>query len=335
MVQHGDKTLVSDQLFLRCFFATLLAMLLVHLIALPIHFTDTDMWYHLAGGRHLFDTGHLGNPFHHSFIEPPREFINYFWGFQAFIYSIWLGAGYFGLVILKTILLFSMVLLAFRILYPVRSIAFTNWHLIVLVLVVFLFSFRGFALRPHLFSFLFISAFITILQYRRQLIALLPILALAWINTHGVEWVVGALLCGSFILATLVRSPSPDQQTRRQLYFVLACLPVLLINPNGALVLLAPFNSSPEIYQFILELRQLDLVSVLNPAHSDLSLYLVVALLTVELICLCLFAAALSRTSVRASDCGWRVRTAVTGVKIYLRVDFVVTAAHVSGITAI
>ena len=86
----------------RLYIGVLFAWLLAYLLSLAIQFTDSDLWYHLAGGRYLLETGTLYNPLTKSFLTEPRDFINYFWGFQATAYITWLLAGETGLIILKT-----------------------------------------------------------------------------------------------------------------------------------------------------------------------------------------------------------------------------------------
>lgn len=80
-----------------------------------------------------------------------------------------------------------------------------------------------------------------------------------WINTHGVEWIIGALICGSFTFQQiLIYLRTQDPGELNPCAWVLLCLPVTLLNPSGYHILLTPFLTAPEIYQFISELGPFD-----------------------------------------------------------------------------
>jgi tetratricopeptide (TPR) repeat protein len=54
--------------------------------------------------------------------------------------------------------------------------------------------YRDLLVRPHLFSYLFIVAFLYILEYKRKKIWLLPLLGILWCNIHGIEYPVMLLI---------------------------------------------------------------------------------------------------------------------------------------------
>ena len=84
--------------------ATLFAINCVFLFTATIHMSDTDTWYHLAGGRHFFETWQTSNPFDHSYLPEVNEFHNYFWGVQVLLYPVSVCAGYIGGISTKAIL---------------------------------------------------------------------------------------------------------------------------------------------------------------------------------------------------------------------------------------
>ncbi len=238
----------------------------VFIVTSTIVMSDTDMWYHLAGGRHFFDTWQTSNPFDRSYLSEVNEHHNYFWGFQSILYATWLSTGYIGMLVLKATLILMTAFVLMKIIVrnqPVGDASFSQ--LFVLALLIYLLSMRGINIRPYYFSFLFIPLFSYILIYRRNWFPALPVLTLVWINTHGVEWVIGALICGSFTVQQILlylRDRNPRELT--PCLWVMLCLPVTLLNPSGYYLLLTPFLSPPEIYQFISELGPFDYLAALD-----------------------------------------------------------------------
>jgi tetratricopeptide (TPR) repeat protein len=248
------------------FVVALFTLNCVFLLTATIQMSDTDTWYHLAGGRHFFEVWQTSNPFDRSYLTEVNEFHNYFWGFQALLYSAWLSAGFIGISLLKATLILVTGYVLMRIITRDQSISEASFsQLFVLALLIYLLSMRGISIRPHYFSYLFIPLFSYILIYRRHWIPALPVLTLVWINTHGVEWVIGALICGSFTLQQiLIYLRTRDTGELQPCIWVMICVPVTLLNPSGYHVLLTPFLAPPEIYQFISELGPFDYLAALD-----------------------------------------------------------------------
>jgi len=182
----------------------LLLLCIVYQLSMPIIKTDTDMWYHLNGGRYFWTTGQVPMSSFFSFLEPPRNWSNYFWGFQALVYKVHEIGGYQGLVVFRAAMFFLTALVLHRFIFA-NNIAKSSpaSFLVLLVLMLLLLKGRELAVRPHLFSYLFIPLFYHILQNRPRWAPALPVLAVIWINVHGIEWVVGALVCGAYLIEHL------------------------------------------------------------------------------------------------------------------------------------
>jgi tetratricopeptide (TPR) repeat protein len=214
---------------------------------LPITAGDTDMWYHLSDGRYMWETGTIPDRYFGSFTMQSITWIDHFWAFQGLIYMIHEIAGYWGLLILRSLLVLAICFVIYKILtgskqnQPINSFAL----LIVFGLYLILIDGRGYQLRPHLFSYLLIPTFIYILEYRKKYLFTLPFLAVVWVNFHGIEWVIGALICGSYVLEGiykhLSRTSTDNDLTPKEMVIIALCLPALLLNPNGINLLLAPF----------------------------------------------------------------------------------------------
>ncbi len=86
---------------------------IIYFFSMPIKMGDTDMWYHLNGGRYFWEHMTIPNTSFFSFIDPPREWINYFWGFQALIFKIYENVDYFGLLLLRALLSSATLIMVF------------------------------------------------------------------------------------------------------------------------------------------------------------------------------------------------------------------------------
>lgn len=254
------------------FVYTLFLFFTAYLLSLSIQYTDSDLWYHLAGGRYFFEEGRLYNPFVLSFLAEPREFINYFWGFQVLTFATWSALAEPGLILLKAAFFLGSGYFTAKILLQDRPVVEARFlHLFAIALVIGILCARGLALRPHLASYLFIPVFIYILSCRPKLCPLLPFLTVLWVNLHGVEYVVGALICGSYFLQRLIEFREDSSGRWQPLAWIAACLPAMMLNPNGVLVLLTPFAHDPDLSRFILELGPFELTASLD-LESGISL---------------------------------------------------------------
>ena len=225
----------------------------------PIVYGDSDMWYHLAGGRRFWETGEVPVTGYFSFIAEDRTWINYYWGFQAAIAGVYDTFGYQGLVLVRTILVSASLFLATRL---IGGVANYNVAAALLAGAVYLIlEARGYQLRPHLVSYFMIVFFLLILERCREFIFILPFATIVWVNMHGVEWVIGALICGAYVVEYFVdryrQAPQPHGLAPWQVAALFACSLTLFINPHGWRVLLAPFAQSPDIGLFIQEMQPL------------------------------------------------------------------------------
>ncbi len=237
----------------------LLAMTIAYLLSMPVGSGDTDLWYHLNGGRLLWEFDRLPDSAFYSFMDNERGWVNYFWGFQALSYQIHRLTGYEGLILLRVALFGTTVaVLAALLVRPGDRPSQRAWALTLLVLVVLVLVGRTGQIRPHLVSYCMIALFLLILEHRRRWLPALPVLSIAWANLHGVEWPVGALICGAYFLEAawrLYRTAPSAAEDRKVLLWTTACLPALLINPFGIQILTAPFSTPPDVYAYIAELK--------------------------------------------------------------------------------
>lgn len=263
-LDDSSSVVQSDiQRLLYFYIMVLLTYLLVVQMAIPIFMTDTDIWYHLNGGRYFWTAGQVPNFSFFSFLEPPREWINYFWGFQAVVYQIYDLGGYLGLVLFRSLLcVFTVGLILAFVFAERRARENPTLFLVLAVVMVVIVLARSFAVRPHMVSYLCIVLTIYILQYRTKLAPLLPLVTVLWSNLHGIELVVNALICGAYLIEhayTHWRKELPFRGLDiRYVVSILACSLLWLLTPYGMQLAHAPFAHDSDIYLFINELRSVE-----------------------------------------------------------------------------
>lgn len=229
---------------------------------------DTDLWYHLAAGRFLVETGGMEATSYFSFLEPPRTWVDYFWLFQWIAFRVHALAGAWGLIVLRAMLGVATLLTAAGVLRASdkrgdwRSLAmlgFVLWMLSEVLL------YRDSNLRPHAFSYLFLALFIFVLEVHPRRAWVLPLIAVAWTNVHGISYPVLYVVCFAYLgEAALTRWRERGTDGPRT---PLGSVPWLLISlmavwatPHGAALIPVPFMLTPRAAEYIKELKQLDWV---------------------------------------------------------------------------
>lgn len=137
------------------------------------------------------------------------------------------------------------------------------WITVFSILCITIFSMRFFVL-PELFSYLFISIFIVILDNARQsqktnTLWLLPILELLWVNMH-IYFIMGIVLYGFFYLETLILQ---KKMNPRLTLIGIIILCTTLLNPSSIKGALLPFTFQTN-YGFIVEENESPL-TILSP----------------------------------------------------------------------
>jgi len=128
-----------------------------------------------------------------SFNDPDRTWINYYWASRPGVQGS-RARGYQGSWSFEPPGIRGLVTICgHRRLPPAANAGLAL--LVLLAIYVVLVDGRAYQLRPHLVSYFFIPLFIYVLEHRPRLAPLLPSSRRVG-QCHGVEWVVGALICG-------------------------------------------------------------------------------------------------------------------------------------------
>jgi hypothetical protein len=281
-----------------------------YLITWPIVGYDTDLWYHLSGGRFFWLNCTIARDAFFSYITPPKSWYNYYWLFQVIIYKIFQWSGYYGLIVLRCTL---YLLTAF---FIYRSFTARTEKPTAILPGIFLFIacviailFRELLVRPHLFSYLFIVIFLYILELRRDKIWLLPFLGILWSNIHGIEYpvmlaIVFAYLAEIYYQQYKKRSARYESGTKTK-WLLIAVFYTIFFTPRIVELVQTPFAVSFQnaAYQhlYVAELQNIPLMNffVFAPVTFNgliSSLHNMLVLLTV-----CFFLVSLWKKQLRVS----------------------------------
>lgn len=254
---------------LQAYLILLFSLSFYYLINWPIVALDTDLWYHLNGGRYILENKSLPTTSFFSFIFPPREWVDYYWLFQVVVYKIYTLADYYGLVILRALIYLGTLSIIFAYLFKKQE---KNGSLLYLALVFGLFLLfllpRSLLMRPHSFSYLFIVAFLYILEFHPRKAIFLPILAILWSNLHGIEYPVMLWIILSYILEFFIshlQSKTHIQKEELTYILSLVCgMGAVYLTPHGSKLMGVPIIPTDFASQYITELRKLSLNDLLT-----------------------------------------------------------------------
>jgi tetratricopeptide (TPR) repeat protein len=260
-----------------CF--ALLTALVTPLCFLGLPDTDSDVFYHLAGGRWMHEHHRLLDHETFSFTIAGRPWTNYYWAFERLLYGAYRLAGLGGVFALRGLLILATVNLFLLLVHRrTRGALLETVAFGLLVLPVYLL--RALNVRPHLFSYLFLVIALLLAdaftRRRRGAGAALVLLCVLWANLHGVEYPV--LL--AVLLIHLADAARPhlgrhlaetlrDRGVRRWAALTLACALAFLVNPFGWRLFLTPrIGADAEVMAQIAEMAAPSLSSFgqLTPA---------------------------------------------------------------------
>jgi len=195
---------------------------------------DPDLWGHLKFGEAAWMQKALPATDPYSYTAQGLPWVNHEWLAEIIYYLIYAALGSTGLLIFK-------LALGLFILHLLSALYFARENNAVVYLLVFLLLAQvmapGFMIRPHLFTFFFLTLLIVLLQKffdgNHKALAWAPLLMLVWANCHG-GVVAGIGIFGAVAVVEGGRCLFSGEKHGKVLlgYFFLSCL-ALLITPGG------------------------------------------------------------------------------------------------------
>ncbi len=206
--------------------------------------TDPDMWWHLAAGRFILDTGSVPQTDPFSYTAAGRHWVAHEWLAEVAMYLLYQAGGYLLPVVFFAALVATTFWVLFRTLRLLTvgvagAAAITFWAAFM--------SLAGWNVRPQIFSYLFFAVYLFILLRSRwrtdQWIWVLPAIMALWVNLHG-AFVLGLALGGLVLVGEALRTAAggarADALSRRELGRLALCLALAVaactLNPSGVRV---------------------------------------------------------------------------------------------------
>jgi hypothetical protein len=215
-----------------------IALLLAVFAASSGTFLAPDAWGHMARGRELVRD--MGMPDKNSYSFAGAEKWDYSsWLFDAFIFSLATSAGTENLYLFKFFMLLLTLLMLYLVIYKRQQGKYVTIALPAALLGAYLLE-PYFAVMPQVFSLLFISYFLYVLERRPRkrnkiLYYSLPFMALLWsnINLSALAGVAMMIIYLGFRFLETLEEPEKKETYDFKLFFISIAATVLasLLNP--------------------------------------------------------------------------------------------------------
>lgn len=216
---------------------------------------DADMGFHLKSGQWIVQNHSLPTPDPFTYTRPGQEYLDMEWLYQIFLYLGFKWGGYSLLSLAHT----ALALFAFYLLWIRLRAAGASYEIALFTLVAGLLASESrFRVRPEVLTWVFLGLDLWILELRRNrrrdLLFLLPLLQLFWVNTEGLFF-IGPVLMGISVLSSRLGPSGPDPKLLKySVWSLVACLD----NPYLLKGTLLPFSflstlGSSEIFKYTVQ----------------------------------------------------------------------------------
>lgn len=193
------------------------------------HF-DYDLWARLIAGMGVIDGGNVLTSDFLSYT-PVHTWFDHEWGSGAIFYAVLKLFGAYSLIILQALMLFGIFFVASRVVKNRTNISPYNILFYFFTIMAVMENLNN-PIRCHMFSFLFFTIFIYLLEKVRKgnnkLLFIIPPLIILWNNIHG-GVVAGLGLLGMYAVGEFLNK----KPCSKYLITLAISLPLLLINPWG------------------------------------------------------------------------------------------------------
>ena len=206
---------------------------------------DTDFWWHLRTGDLIRQTGRVPHTDLYTYTAADHRWIDLHWGFQVALSWGFARGGVVVLSLAKCVITCAAVLL----LVTARRRGWPIWVSLLAWLPALLVLGGRMYIRPETLTLLYLAIDLAILcRWERYpgLAWLLPLVQVAWVNSHGL-FVLGPILIGFALVDALFR-PGALAPGRKRWWRIVALATLLtglacLVNPYGVRGAFSPWNS--------------------------------------------------------------------------------------------
>ncbi|MBL7068588.1 MAG: hypothetical protein ISS34_01845 [Candidatus Omnitrophica bacterium] len=224
-----------------------------------INSTDTDLWGHLKFGEDIQKTQTVPRYDSYSYSFFGKRWINHEWLSELLFYTIFKFTTSTGLILFKVGLGFIITLLIFLALENKTKSGILKIIFILSALSVINY---GFLTRPQVFTYLFFTLFVFLIdRYEKTgkyyMLYPLPFISLAWCNLHG-----GFIAGMGFLLLYLIFKIFEKKVTKRLVIITSLAALLTLINPNGKDLWLFLIKSLSSPRPYIYEWQKIEFASL-------------------------------------------------------------------------
>ena len=204
--------------------------------------TDYDLFLHLKTGAVILETGRVPQVDDYSAVARGRPFIAHEWLSEVALQGIERGGGQAALQAFPLLAVIVGLAIAALLYGAARRLGASPVLTVPMLAFVMVLAAARLTVRPHLFSYLMIAAFLLLLAGRRAgrripLWAFVP-LQVGWANLHG-SFLLGPAIVG---LASIGEAIERRDEARRLGILAAVLLIACVVNPYGLGLLSFPFQ---------------------------------------------------------------------------------------------
>ena len=192
--------------------------------------SDPDLGFHLKYGQWITNHHHVPFTDQSTYTVSHHAYIDLHWLFQVILFMVYTCTGYPGIslfICLLGLLLSLLLLIRNRIFFIPASITG------IALLAGFLIIDPRISPRPEMFTFLFITGVLLILdlyaEHRRNYLYLIPVIMLLWCNMHAL-FVLGLIITAVYFISIWIHERKPDKSL---LIWGIISFLICFINPYG------------------------------------------------------------------------------------------------------
>lgn len=240
----------------------LLFLFILLIYSLSIHqIVDNDIFLHIKSGEYMLENKTVLSEDVFSYTIEGKPWLNSQWLAQIIFYIIYSLFNFNGLIIFKaTIICAAFLIMLFTFLKRNEY----SWLYFLIAAFAVISSSGRFIERPENFTLLFVSVYLYIFNKRKELLWLIPIIQMLWVNIHG-GFIVGLLLTLLFVIGEILEAKIPyfktdlpenkSQKLRSRVILLAAVFFACFINPFGYKIILNTFQFAQNkiLQKFILE----------------------------------------------------------------------------------
>ena len=192
--------------------------------------SDPDLGFHLKYGKWITENQQVPTMDLSTYTVSHHPYTDLHWLFQVILYQVFRLTGYAGISLFISLL---SLLLSLMMILRNRIFAIPLQVTTACLLVSYLIIDPRIAPRPEMFTFLFLTGSLLILELyaesRRNLLYLLPVIMLFWCNMHAL-FVLGLAVIFIYLISCSITRRTPERQL---LFWGFISLVVCFINPYG------------------------------------------------------------------------------------------------------